>query len=110
MVFNYTYDPKVKNGTDALREAREYINHTVTQLFYTSNLVHDLYYRCFGTVFYTSVSSVLIRGCLCRYGFDEKSGNFQQHNFGRGGKENDAVIANAQDGSGFNNVCPTFPA
>jgi hypothetical protein len=25
-------------------------------------------------------------------------------NFKRGGKENDAVIANAQDGSGFNNA------
>jgi len=49
------------------------------------------------------------RGCLSRYGFDEKSGNFQQHNFGRGGKENDAVIANAQDGSGFNNVRFVFP-
>jgi len=39
-----------------------------------------------------------------RYGFDEVSGNFQQHNFGRGGAENDAVIANAQDGSGYNNA------
>ncbi|KAH9925170.1 Fungalysin metallopeptidase-domain-containing protein [Fomitopsis serialis] len=46
-------------------------------------LVHDLYYR---------------------YGFDEVSGNFQQHNFGRGGEENDGVIANAQDGSGYNNA------
>jgi len=55
----------------------------VTQLFYTSNMVHDLYYR---------------------YGFDEVSGNFQQHNFGRGGEENDAIIANAQDGSGYNNA------
>jgi hypothetical protein len=49
--------------------------------------------------------------CLCgvlinnhRYGFDEVSGNFQQYNFGRGGEENDAVIANAQDGSGYNNA------
>ena len=32
------------------------------------------------------------------------SGNFQQHNFGRGGAENDGVIANAQDGSGYNNA------
>ena len=55
----------------------------MTQLFYTSNLVHDLYYR---------------------YGFNEVAGNFQQHNFGRGGQENDAVIANAQDGSGYNNA------
>ena len=38
------------------------------------------------------------------YGFDEVSGNFQQYNFGRGGAQNDAVIANAQDGSGFNNA------
>ncbi|KAF8515168.1 Fungalysin metallopeptidase-domain-containing protein [Gautieria morchelliformis] len=83
LTFDYTYDPRVRNGTDAMREAKSYINHTITQLFYTSNMVHDLYYR---------------------YGFDEKSGNFQQHNFGRGGRENDAVIANAQDGSGFNNA------
>jgi len=63
--------------------AKGYINATITQLFYTSNMVHDLYYR---------------------YGFDEVSGNFQQHNFGRGGRDGDAVIANAQDGSGFNNA------
>lgn len=41
---------------------------------------------------------------MLRYGFDEVSGNFQQYNFGRGGQENDAVIANAQDGSGYNNA------
>ncbi|TFK51601.1 hypothetical protein OE88DRAFT_1659712 [Heliocybe sulcata] len=83
MNFNFTYEPKLTNSTDALEEAQKYINATVTQLFYTSNMVHDLYYR---------------------YGFDEVSGNFQQHNFGRGGEEGDAVIANAQDGSGYNNA------
>ncbi|KDQ57864.1 hypothetical protein JAAARDRAFT_685395 [Jaapia argillacea MUCL 33604] len=83
LVFNYTYNPKETGSEDALAEAKKYINTTVTQLFYTSNMVHDLYYR---------------------YGFDEVSGNFQQHNFGRGGAENDAVIANAQDGSGYNNA------
>ncbi|KAH8109067.1 Fungalysin metallopeptidase-domain-containing protein [Phellopilus nigrolimitatus] len=81
--FNYTYDPQVTNSTDSLVEAKKYINTTVTQLFYTTNLVHDLYYR---------------------YGFDEKSGNFQQDNFGRGGRGGDAVITNAQDGSGYNNA------
>ncbi|KAL6304302.1 hypothetical protein BKA93DRAFT_826024 [Sparassis latifolia] len=30
--------------------------------------------------------------------------SFQQHNFSRGGKESGAVIANVQDGSGYNNV------
>lgn len=38
------------------------------------------------------------------YGFTEAAGNFQQFNFERGGEENDAVIANAQDGSGFDNA------
>lgn len=83
MDFDYIYDPQPTDKTDSLAEAKKYINATVTQLFYTSNMVHDLYYR---------------------YGFDEVSGNFQQHNFGRGGAENDAVIANAQDGSGYNNA------
>jgi len=82
-VFDFPYNPKETDKADALDEAKKYINATVTQLFYTSNMVHDLYYR---------------------YGFDEVSGNFQQYNFGRGGKENDGVIANAQDGSGYNNA------
>ncbi|KAI0694057.1 Fungalysin metallopeptidase-domain-containing protein [Cytidiella melzeri] len=81
--FDYPYDPQVTEKQDALKEAKKFIDIAVTQLFYTSNMVHDLYYR---------------------YGFDEVAGNFQQHNFGRGGRENDAVIANAQDGSGYNNA------
>ena len=82
-VFDFTYDPHATDRQESMREARKYINATVTQLFYTSNLFHDLFYR---------------------YGFDEVSGNFQQHNFGRGGKGGDAVITNAQDGSGYNNA------
>ncbi|KAI9609642.1 hypothetical protein H4Q26_007608 [Puccinia striiformis f. sp. tritici PST-130] len=56
---------------------------TKRELFFTCNEFHDLTYL---------------------YGFDEESGNFQQHNFGHGGKGDDAVIANAQDGSGYNNA------
>ena len=82
-LFDYEYNPQVTEKTEALEEAQKYINATLAQLFYTANLVHDLYYR---------------------YGFDEVSGNFQQYNFGRGGQEGDAVIANAQDGSGYNNA------
>ena len=36
-------------------------------------------------------------------GVDDTSGNFQESNFGRGGKEVDAVQANGQDGAGTNN-------
>ena len=46
LIFDYTYDPKPTVDTDSLDEAKKYINHTIAQLFYTSNLVHDLYYRC----------------------------------------------------------------
>ncbi|OMH79201.1 Extracellular metalloproteinase 10 [Zancudomyces culisetae] len=61
----------------------EYTDAAVTNLFYINNKLHDMFYA---------------------YGFDENSGNFQENNFGRGGKENDGVIANAQDGSGTNNA------
>ena len=62
---------------------KDYIDAAVTNLFYWNNIIHDVFHR---------------------YGFDEKAGNFQENNFGRGGKGGDAVIANAQDGSGFNNA------
>lgn len=48
-----------------------------------NNILHDLFYV---------------------YGFTEQSGNFQHDNFGRGGRAGDAVIANAQDGSAYNNA------
>jgi extracellular elastinolytic metalloproteinase len=60
-------------------------NQNVAQvnLFYISNLVHDVHYH---------------------YGFTEAAGNFQVNNYGRGGSGNDAVQADAQDGGGFNNA------
>jgi len=58
-------------------------NFAITNLFYWNNIMHDLSYQ---------------------YGFDEKSGNFQQNNIGRGGKGRDLVRADAQDGSGLNNA------
>ncbi|ELU39585.1 extracellular elastinolytic metalloproteinase [Rhizoctonia solani AG-1 IA] len=81
--FEFKYDPKTGLDESPAQSPKDYIDLSVTQLFYTSNMVHDLYYR---------------------YGFDEVSGNFQQDNYGRGGKEGDGVIANSQDGSGYNNA------
>jgi extracellular elastinolytic metalloproteinase len=60
-----------------------YLNASIVNLFYWNNIIHDLFYL---------------------YGFDEDAGNFQEFNFYRGGKQGDGVIANAQDGSGFNNA------
>ncbi|CAO3590418.1 unnamed protein product [Absidia cylindrospora] len=72
-------------------EPETYEDAAVTNLFYVCNMAHDFFHR---------------------YGFDEKAGNFQQDNLGRGRNskkssgdgEGDAVIANAQDGSGRNNA------
>src|SRR5262249_19055251 len=41
---------------------------------------------------------------LYQLGFTEAAGNFQSNNFGRGGLGNDAVQADAQDGSGTDNA------
>ena len=61
----------------------EILPASLTQLFYNTNVLHDWAYA---------------------HGFDEPAGNFQQHNYGRGGRSGDAVLAEAQDGSGSNNA------
>lgn len=61
----------------------EYLNASVTQLWYTCNMYHDLLYKL---------------------GFNEAAGNFEANNNGAGGKGNDGAILNAQDGSGTNNA------
>jgi hypothetical protein len=58
--------------------APTYINAAITNLFYQNNIMHDLWYQ---------------------YGFNEVNRNFQAANYGRGGAQNDAVNAQAQDGS-----------
>ncbi len=76
LVFDYPYGgPGVAADT--------YIDASVTNLFYISNSVHDIYYL---------------------YGFDEASGNFQENNLGNGGSSGDPVLAEAQDNSGLNNA------
>lgn len=74
--FEYPYDPSQSDPTS-------YKDASITQLFYTANKYHDLLYIL---------------------GFDEKAGNFQQNNNGKGGQGNDFVILNSQDGSGTNNA------
>ncbi len=65
------------------QEPEQFASASVTSLFYWCNFTHDYLYKL---------------------GFDEVAGNFQVDNFGRGGMGGDPVIANAQDGSGFNNA------
>ncbi|MUV14515.1 M36 family metallopeptidase [Noviluteimonas gilva] len=55
----------------------------VQNLFYLNNVIHDRLYAA---------------------GFDEAAGNFQQNNFGLGGRGNDSVNAEAQDGGSTDNA------
>lgn len=66
-----------------------YTNAAVTDLFYWCNWMHDQLYGL---------------------GFTEAAGNFQNNNFGRGGLGNDALQADAQDGSGTDNANMSTPS
>ena len=60
----------------------------IANLFYWNNFLHDVHYQ---------------------YGFDEVSGNFQMTNYTGLGLGNDAVQADAQDGSSYNNATFSTP-
>lgn len=59
------------------------LNSSTTNLFYINNKIHDIFYR---------------------FGFIESARNFQGFNYGKGGIENDYVLAESQDGRGLNNA------
>ncbi|MCI4568424.1 M36 family metallopeptidase [Lysobacter sp. CFH 32150] len=63
--------------------AGENPNVAVQNLFYLNNVIHDRLYLA---------------------GFDEAAGNFQEDNFGLGGRGSDSVNAEAQDGGGTDNA------
>ncbi|KAF2218306.1 fungalysin metallopeptidase [Elsinoe ampelina] len=75
-VFQYAYSPT--SGAPS-----QYVDASVTQLFYTANTYHDLLYTL---------------------GFNERAGNFESNVNGQGGVGGDPVVLNAQDGSGTNNA------
>ncbi|KAI5803594.1 extracellular metallo proteinase mep [Peziza echinospora] len=77
LTFSFPYP--AANSTDP----KSYIDAALTQLFYTSNIYHDL---------------------LESLGFTEVAGNFEEINTGEGGLGGDAVQLNAQDGAGTNNA------
>lgn len=76
LVFDFPYSTQES-------EWKSYVNASITQLFYTSNVYHDL---------------------LHTLGFNEAAGNFEINNNGAGGKGNDFVYLNSQDGSDTDNA------
>lgn len=82
LVFNYIYNHTLEPGAEIN------INASRVNAFFVANAVHDLTYR---------------------YGFTEDAFNFQNNNFGKGGKGNDALLVSVQDTGGINNAqfsCP----
>ena len=82
--FDYAYDTL----TTSAGTTPEATQASITQMFYVTNFLHDWYYDS---------------------GFDEKSGNHQQDNFGRGGVAKDPLHAETQDYSGRNNANASTP-
>ncbi|MBS2015636.1 MAG: M36 family metallopeptidase [Deltaproteobacteria bacterium] len=81
--FEHAYDTTLSPNANVTN-----ISAATTQLFYVTNFLHDWFYDA---------------------GFDEKSGNNQNDNFGRGGVGKDAIRAEAQDYSGRNNANAQVP-
>ena len=75
LTFDFPYQPP--------QEPQDYLDAAITNLFYSCNVLHDVWYH---------------------YGFDEESGNFQDLNATGLGLDGDGVIAEAQDGGGMNNA------
>ena len=73
LIFAPSYNPNFEPNQNQAQ--------SVTQLFYSTNMMHDIAYR---------------------YGFDEAAGNFQENNFGNGGAASDYVMAEAQNGGTSN--------
>lgn len=61
----------------------DYTSAAVTNLFYANNKIHDVLYK---------------------FGFTETSKNFQANNFGKGGAQNDYVLAEARDGANVSDL------
>lgn len=79
-----TFDFATDFGASASTNAEA----AVTNLFFLTNVCHDIFYR---------------------HGFDESAGNFQTNNYGRGGSSGDAIMADAQDAASSNNASFSSP-
>lgn len=82
-----TFDYPIEPGEDPSHPNAKAA--AAVSLFYAINWMHDVWYN---------------------HGFDEVSGNAQKSNYGRGGVENDPMIAQGQDASGRGNANMSTPS
>ncbi len=84
----WTFDFPYVNGVSQNAQPTTYTSAATTNLFYTANIMHDVWYK---------------------YGFTEANANFQFKNLGRGGvvtATGDYVLADSQDG--YSQTTPTL--
>lgn len=77
---NFVFDFE---ADDTNQDPTQYTDAATTNAFFLANRFHDIMFQ---------------------YGFDGPAGNFQQDNFGKGGRDKDPVLALVHDGSGLNNA------
>ena len=83
-VFDYSHQSVVHEDSIGLNtHVSASLEAAVVNAFYWSNIIHDIFYQ---------------------YGFNEESGNFQEENFGRGGKGGDSMLVEVRETSVFNNA------
>ncbi len=83
-VFDYSYQSIVHEDNLGLeKHVSASLESAIVNAFYWANIIHDIYYQ---------------------YGFNEESGNFQEDNFGRGGKGGDSMVVEVRETSVFNNA------
>eukprot|EP00986_Skeletonema_menzelii_P015556 scaffold12049_cov141-Skeletonema_menzelii.AAC.4 len=83
-VFDYSHQSIVnQNNVGLEKQVSASLEAAVVNAFYWANIIHDIFYQ---------------------YGFNEESGNFQEENFGRGGKGGDSVIVEVRETNVFNNA------
>ncbi len=78
LAFDFAFDPAQPPTNGQNQPSVGNVPPALVNLFYWNNVLHDV---------------------LWHYGFDEPAGSFQVNNYGRGGAGNDAVNADALDGS-----------
>lgn len=81
--FDYTYD-HTKPASEPTN-----LQNSLVGMFFHVNWLHDRWYEA---------------------GFDEAAGNAQRDNFGRGGEDNDPILAEGNDFSGTDNANMSTPA
>jgi hypothetical protein len=86
-VFDYSDQSVIQEDNNVVTRLDDPVSASleaaVVNAFYWTNIVHDIFYQ---------------------YGFNEESGNFQEENYNRGGKEGDSVIVEVRETSVFNNA------